>query len=154
MSPTVCCNILRGRKSECDDCLRLASVGSFRESEFAVAIVAHEHALATWSGRWKKTSWFLYNWIAHPTTKMKPENHELGVPRWPPQDFRLIETMATSVATSELYLDRNDNLAAISEANLKPNWRRKTVERDWHCFSTSIRLQIGFKDGGQVIVPV
>ena len=23
------------------------------------------------------------------------ENHEFGVPRWPPQDFRLIETMAT-----------------------------------------------------------
>ena len=44
--------------------------------------------------------WFLYNWIAHPTAKMKPENYEFGVPRWPPQDFRLIETMATSVATS------------------------------------------------------
>ena len=30
---------------------------------------------------------------------MKPENHEFGVPRWPPQDVRLIETMATSAAT-------------------------------------------------------
>ena len=37
--------------------------------------------------------WFLYNWIAHPTEKMKPQNHEFGVPRWPPQDFRLIETI-------------------------------------------------------------
>ena len=34
---------------------------------------------------------------------MKPENHEFGVPRWPPQDFQLIETMATSVAT---YIDQ------------------------------------------------
>ena len=34
---------------------------------------------------------------------MKPKNHEFGVPRWPPQDFRLIETMATSVAT---YVDQ------------------------------------------------
>ena len=29
---------------------------------------------------------------------MNPENHEFGVPRWPTQDFRLIETMTTSVA--------------------------------------------------------
>ena len=47
--------------------------------------------------------WFLYNWIAHPTAKMKPQkitlHHEFGVPRWPPQVFRVIETMATSVAT-------------------------------------------------------
>ena len=38
--------------------------------------------------------------IAHPTGKMKPQNHEFGVPRWQPQDFRLIETMATSVANA------------------------------------------------------
>ena len=36
---------------------------------------------------------------------MKPENHEFGVPRWPPQDFRLIETMATSVANVATYID-------------------------------------------------
>ena len=41
--------------------------------------------------------------LAHPTAKMKPENHEFGVPRWPPQDFLLIETLATSVAT---YIDQ------------------------------------------------
>ena len=31
--------------------------------------------------------------------KGSQKNHEFGVPRWPPQDIRLIETMATSVAT-------------------------------------------------------
>ena len=41
--------------------------------------------------------------ITHPTAKMKLENHEFGVSRWPPQDFRLIETMATSVA---IYVDQ------------------------------------------------
>ena len=29
--------------------------------------------------------------------KNEARNHEFGVPRWPPQDFRLIETMATYV---------------------------------------------------------
>ena len=67
-------NISCGRKPEC-----LEKTYDFRQS------VDH---------------WFLYNWIAHPTAKMKPQkitnHHEFGVPRWPPQDFRLTETMATS----------------------------------------------------------
>ena len=37
---------------------------------------------------------------------MKAENHEFGVPGWPPQDLQLIETMARYVAKVATYIDQ------------------------------------------------
>ena len=84
--------------SGCDDkapTVAIVKVGDYVFGGFATA---------TWSGKINILA--ISEWLqplisiqldCSPTAKMKPENHEFGVPRWPPQDFRLIEIMATSV---------------------------------------------------------
>ena len=50
--------------------------------------------------------------------------------------------------------DYSSNLSEKNKilAHLLYTAQAKTIFRGWHC--TWIRLQIGFKDGGQVIIPV